>query len=125
MQIHIIGPLGLSIAINSQRSIPHIIHDRSFPSLLNGLVYICVPEIAVNDVAKKIVYHPDVCVLHASGFIGIGSFSVPETNIACLHPIQSFPGPKVHIPKSIPATLLYGNHISASSQQHSKPSQNG
>ena len=119
MQIHIIGQgrLGLSLAtILNQQSIPYTIHDRSFPSKLSGLVYICVPEITIADVAKQIEYHPDVCVLHASGSIGLEVFPVQEGNIGCLHPIQSFPGPQVHIPESIPATVLYGTHISNSAK---------
>lgn len=119
MQIHIIGQgrLGLSLeTILTHRSIPHTIHDRSFPSRLNGLVYICVPEVAIADVTKNIEYHSDVCVLHASGSIGLEVFPIQEANIGCLHPIQSFPGPQVHIPESIPATLQYGTHISDGAQ---------
>ena len=119
MQIHIIGQgrLGLSLAkILNQQSIPYTIHDRSFPSRLKGLVYICVPEIAIEEVAKQIQYQSDVCVLHASGSIGLEVFPVQEANIGCLHPIQSFPGPEVHIPVSIPATLLHGTHISNSAK---------
>ena len=119
MQIHIIGKgrLGLSLGtILTQQSIPHSIHGRSFPSDLCGIVYICVPEVAIADVAMQIEYHPDVCVLHASGSLGLEVFPMPETNIACLHPIQSFPGPQIHIPESIPATLQCGDHISDSAQ---------
>ena len=119
MQIHIVGQgrLGRSLgAILTKESIEHSIYGRSFPSHMNGLIYICVPEIAIADVAQQIEYHPDVCVLHASGSLGLEVFPIQEANIACLHPIQSFPGPEVHIPDSIPATLQYGIHISDGAQ---------
>ena len=115
MQIHILGQgrLGRSLAyILSQQSIPHTIYGRSFPVNVRGLVYICVPEIAIRDVAKQLTYHKEVCVVHASGSIGLDIFPVAEANIACLHPIQSFPGPDIRIPESIPATLECGQHIS-------------
>lgn len=115
MQIHILGQgrLGLSLGtILTQQSIPHTIHGHSFPSRLNGLVYICVSETAIADVAQKLEYHQDVCVLHASGSLGLDVFPIREANIACLHPIQSFPGPKIRIPESIPATLQCGPQIS-------------
>ena len=119
MQIHIIGRgrLGRSLAhILSQQSVPHETYGRSFPIRMNGLVYICVPEVSICDVARQLTYHDDVCVAHASGSLGLDVFPDTEANVACLHPIQSFPGPEVRIPVSIPATLECGAHISTVAQ---------
>ena len=111
MQIHIIGQgrLGRSLAhILSQQSIQHEIYGRTFPTKMNGLVYICVSEASIGDVAQQLTYHDNVCILHASGSLGLDVFPDPNANIACLHPIQSFPGPEIHLPESIPATLECG-----------------
>ena len=78
---------------------------------MKGIIYICVPETSVIEVTKKIEYCKDVCVLHASGSLGLEVFPNRHGNIACLHPIQSFPGPDVHIPQSIPATLELGPNM--------------
>ena len=117
MQIHIIGQgrLGRSLAyILDRQSIPHTTYGRTFPSKMNGLVYICVSESAIGEVVKNLTYHSDVCVIHASGAIGLDVFPTSETHVACLHPIQSFPGPEIHIPNTIPATLECGEHMPAS-----------
>ncbi len=121
MQIHIIGQgrLGRSLAyILDRQSIPHTTYGRTFPSEMNGLVYICVSESAIVEVTKQLTYHSDVCVVHASGSIGLDVFPTLEAHIACLHPIQSFPGPEIHIPDTIPATLECGEHISDTMRSH-------
>jgi predicted short-subunit dehydrogenase-like oxidoreductase (DUF2520 family) len=114
MQIHILGQgrLGRSVAhILSRQSIPHTTYGRSFPTNVRGLVYICVPEAVIQNVANQLTYHQEVCVVHASGSMGLDVFPIPDANIACLHPIQSFPGPEIRIPDSIPATLECGHGI--------------
>lgn len=120
MQRHIIGTgrLGRSLSsILTQKSVPHTLHDRSYPASLTGIVYICVSEHEIARVATRINYHNDVIVLHASGSLGLEVFPEPGANIGCLHPIQSFPGPELGLPQTIPATLLCGEAMTVAGKQ--------
>ena len=70
MDIHIIGTgkLGRTLSqILHEQDIHHCVYGRTFPKKLKGLVYICVSEHSIVDVATQLVYHDDVVVLHASG----------------------------------------------------------
>lgn len=116
LDIHIIGKgkLGRSLsAILKQDHIPHSVYGRDFPHILKGIVYICVSENAVQSVARTLSYPKGCVVIHASGSLGLNVFPSNESEVGCLHPIQSFPGPEVHLPNSIPATLQ--SHPKASS----------
>ena len=120
MQHHIIGTgrLGRSLSrILTQKSVPHTLHGRSFPTHCTGIVYICVSEHAIATVAKRLEYHRDVIVLHASGSLGLEVFPDHTANIGCLHPIQSFPGPEIGLPSIIPTTLLCGDKVSPADKQ--------
>ena len=75
---------------------------------MDGLVYICVPEAAIVDVTKQLTYHDGVCVVHASGSLGLDVFPNPDTN--CLpSPHSKFPWTEIQFPESIPATLACGH----------------
>ena len=120
MQHHIIGTgrLGGSLSkILTQKSVPHTLHGRSFPAHFTGIVYICVSESAIPMVAKRLEYHSNIIVLHASGSLGVEVFPDHTANIGCLHPIQSFPGPEIGLPSIIPATLLCGEEVSPADKQ--------
>jgi len=109
LDIHIIGKgkLGRSLSAILQRShIPHALYGRDFPHHLQGIVYICVSEDLIESVAHTLSYHKDCVVVHASGTLGLDVFPPHALEVGCLHPIQSFPGPEVHLPSSVPATLL-------------------
>ncbi len=109
MEIHIVGlgKLGRSLShILTTKDIPHTVHGRDFPTVMNGIVYLCVSESALSTVATKIKYFNDTIVLHASGALGLEIFPPNASQVACLHPIQSFAGPEFDIPTEIPATLL-------------------
>lgn len=115
LDIHIIGKgkLGRSLSAILQRvHVRHALYDRDFPHHLKGIVYICVSEDSIESVAHKLSYHKECVVVHASGTLGLDVFPTHATDVGCLHPIQSFPGPEVHLPSSIPATLQ--NHKQAS-----------
>ena len=115
LDIHIIGKgkLGRSLsAVLRRTNIPHSLYGRDYPHSLQGIVYICVSEDSIESVAHKLYYHKNCVVVHASGSLGLDVFPPHAVEIGCLHPIQSFPGPEIHLPSSVPATLQ--SHESAS-----------
>lgn len=106
--IHIIGAgkLGRTLSVQlTNREVPHTLHYRTFNKDLCGLIYCCVPEDAIADVASQLTLNPDSILLHASGSMGLEVLHPHTRRIGCLHPIQSFPGPEISIPKTIPATF--------------------
>ena len=119
MEINIVGSgkLGRSIShILTNKGIPHTVHGRNFSPKINGIVYLCISENALSSVANTLEYSEDTIVLHASGALGLEVFPPTATQVACLHPIQSFAGPEIQIPTEIPATLLCHPKLTSDAQ---------
>ena len=119
MEIHIVGSgkLGRSLShILTNNNTPHTLHGRNFPTVMTGVVYLCVSEGALSTVAAKLEYSDATIVVHASGALGLEIFPLGTTQVACLHPIQSFAGPEFLIPTDIPATLMCHPELTSDSQ---------
>jgi predicted short-subunit dehydrogenase-like oxidoreductase (DUF2520 family) len=58
------------------------------------LVFLTVPDAAIEGLASSIEWRHGQAVVHCSGALGLevlASAAVRETSIGCLHPLQSFP----------------------------------
>ena len=102
-KLTIIGPGRLGKTISTLLTFPHQLIGRNQAIPSSDLYYLTVPDGNLNEVLPLLPR--ESVVLHASGVLPHTALR-PHPIAGVLHPLMTFPGPEVNIPKGlIPASI--------------------